>query len=210
MPEIHALPLFPLGLVLYPGARQPLHIFEERYKALAAYCLEEKVPFGIVLSEEDEMEAVGSTAEIEQVTARYDDGRLDVLVAGGERFRIDALHEEHAYLTADVQTLPDTGADAEPQMRERVITQHMKLLEMAGQTPRPGRYEGADPLSFLLAQTAGLEVQQQQRVLEMGSERERVRFLLQHFEGLLPRLEQQAELRRKVQSNGHFEDFSNQ
>ena len=73
--------------------------------------------------------------------------------------------------------------------RERMITQHMKLLELAGEPIRPALYEHARYASFAVAPSAGLEPEQKQRLLEMPSERERVGFLIEHFEGMLRRLE---------------------
>jgi ATP-dependent Lon protease len=212
MPDrLQSLPLFPLDLVLMPGARQPLHIFEERYKALAADCLEVDVPFGIVLAQDGVLRDIGSTAEIENVVTRHDDGRLDLISVGRERFEMgDVDSGAHPYLTAAASLLPDTDeADAPRAMRERVITQHMKLLELAGHTPRPSLYEGAPSrqLAFVLAQNAALETPQKQEVLELRSERERLAFLAQHLETLLPRVEQQQTTRERIRSNGHFRDF---
>ncbi len=207
MGVIHSLPLFPLDLVLYPDEQLPLHIFEPRYKEMTRHCMAEGQPFGIVFAEEGELAAVGSTAAIDRVISRYGGGEMDLLVVGQERFRISHLYEERPYLTADVQTLGDREELIEPHMRERLITQHMKLLEIVGRIVRPSIYEDVERLSYVLAQNAGLEVQQKQRVLEMGSENERIAYLVQYFEVLLPRVEEQESLRRRMRSNGHFKDF---
>lgn len=207
MSAIRSLPLFPLELVLYPRERLPLHIFEPRYKEMAQYCMREDRPFGVVLSEDEEIEEVGTTARIARVINRYDDGRMDLLVVGQKRFRIDQIYEERSYLTADVETLEETEEPVERGMRERAITQHMKLLELVGHTVRPSLYENVDRLSYLLAQNAGLEAQQKQRVLEMPSENERIAYLVRHFESLIPRVEEQESVRQRIQSDGHFKDF---
>ena len=213
MPDrLRSLPLFPLELVLYPGARQPLHIFEERYKDLAADCLDTGAPFGIVLTEDEVLRDIGATAEIEEVARRYDDGRLDLISVGRERFRTEDVRSgERSYLTADAQLLPDTdpGEAAPPDLRERVITQHMKLLELAGHTPRPSLYDDAPDhrLSFVIAQNAALDTSQKQDVLELRSEPERMTFLSEHLQALLPRVEEQQTTRERIRSNGHFEDF---
>lgn len=207
MSVIRSLPLFPLGLVLYPQERLPLHIFEPRYKEMAQHCIREDQPFGVVLSEDEEVEEVGTTAHIARVINRYDDGRMDLLVVGQKRFRIDQIYEERSYLTADVETLEEAEEPVERGMRERAITQHMKLLELVGHTVRPSLYENVDRLSYLLAQNAGLEAQQKQRVLEMPSENERIAYLVRHFESLIPRVEEQESVRRRIQSDGHFKDF---
>ncbi|PSQ72065.1 MAG: ATP-dependent protease [Bacteroidetes bacterium QH_2_64_26] len=207
MNSIDALPLFPLSLVLYPGEQLSLHIFEERYKDLTAYCLEHDVPFGIVRVEDEEWADVGTTARIEQVAKRYEDGRADIIVQGEERFRIQDVHERFSYYTADVTLLEDENTSVDLELKERVITQHMKLLELAGRTVRPDLYEDIDRLSFVLAQNGALDGSQKQELLEHTTENERIRYLIHHFESVIPRIEQQEGVQRRIRSNGHFKDF---
>ena len=207
MALIESLPLFPLGLVLYPHERLPLHIFEERYKDLSRYCLEHDAPFGIVFADGGELATIGCTARIQEVVNRYDDGRLDIVVEGEQRFHLGQLYDRESYITADVELLEDEAAEIDMALKERVITQHMKLLELAGRTVRPTLYEGVAHLSFVLAQNAGLDTPQKQKVLELNSENDRIRYLIDHFEGLIPRVEQREDVRRRIRSNGHFKDF---
>lgn len=113
MPErLTLLPLFPLGSVLFPYATLFLHIFEPRYREMIELCRESGRPFGIVLiregSESDpdsEPYMVGTLAHIRDLH-RYPDGRLDIGVQGGERFRIRALDREGApYLVGGVEAV---------------------------------------------------------------------------------------------------------
>lgn len=204
---IESLPIFPLGLVLYPNERLPLHIFEPRYKDLVDFCLEYDQPFGIVLFEEGEMADVGCTARIEKVAARYEDGKMDVVVRGERRFRLIEVNQERTYLTASVELLRDARQSLRSDLKERAITQHMKLLELAGRTVRPSLYQGVEEVSFVMAHNAGLTLQQKQEVLELSGENDRIAYLVNHFEVLIPRVEQMEDVRRKIQSNGHFKDF---
>jgi ATP-dependent Lon protease len=207
MATFESLPLFPLGLVLYPNEQLPLHIFEERYKDLTAYCLEHDVPFGIVRVDDGRLADVGTTARIERVVNEYDDGRMDIVVRGEERFTLNSVHERKSYMTADVNIFDIETKPVDSSLRERVITQHMKLLELAGRTVRPDLYSGVDALSFVLAQNAGLSGEQKQELLEIRDESDRIEFLIDHFEALIPRVEQKEDFRRKIRSNGHFKDF---
>lgn len=207
MDAIDSLPLFPLDLVLYPHEELPLHIFEERYKDLTQYCLNHEVPFGIIRSEDDGLASVGTTARVQEVVNRYADGRLDILVEGEERFRLREVYDEKNYYTADVSILEDEPDPADLDLQERAITQHMKLLELAGRTVRPDLYDRADPLSFVLAQNAALGEDQKQDVLERTSESARIQYLIDHFEELIPRIEQKSDVQRRIRSNGHFKDF---
>jgi ATP-dependent Lon protease len=202
-----SLPLFPLKLVLCPGEQLPLHIFEERYKEMIRYCLETGEPFGIVLDREDEGVAdVGCTARIDRVLNRYDDGRLDILAVGGRRFRVDDVRRERLYLTATVQPFVEPFEPVQSEMRERAITQHMKLLELAGEKIRPSIYEETPQISFVLAHNAGLTLEQKQTLLEMGSENERIEYLVSHLEDLIPRISHYRDVQGIIRSDGHFGD----
>ena len=92
------LPIFPLELVLLPGVPLPLHIFEPRYKEMIAECLELKKPFGIVRASDEGVAEIGCTAEIVSVTKKYDDGRMDILTRGVERFEVIQVNEEREFL----------------------------------------------------------------------------------------------------------------
>jgi len=207
MGHLHRLPLFPLGLVLYPGERTPLHIFEPRYKEMVGYCLDEDVPFGIVLFEEEEMADIGCTARIVNVAQTYDDGRMDIVVEGERRFRLLDLYDDESYLTVDGETIDEPEETPKRNLQQRLITQHMRLLELAGRTVRPSLYQDVKALSYVIAPNAGLSSQQKQDVLEILTENERVAYLVDHLEALIPRVRQMEDLRRRIQSNGHFKDF---
>ena len=202
------LPLFPLGLVLYPGEHLPLHIFEPRYRALLTDCLDGDIPFGILLAEEEGVASVGCSARVSEVLRGYEDGRSDIVVTGEHRFRIREIYEDaEPYLTAEVEWLPEPDEPVRTDLKERLVTQHMKLLEIAGRTVRPSLYQDVAYLSYLLAHNAGMEDDQKQQLLELPSENERIGFLVQHFEALLPELEEAETLRRRIQSNGYFKHF---
>lgn len=207
MSQLFDLPLFPLGLVLYPEERVPLHIYEPRYKELARDVMTHGFPFGVILYEEGKMAEVGCTAHIQQVVQEYDDGRIDILVEGRERFRVREIRQEKAYLTADAETVEDLSDEGEPPLLQRVITQHMKLLELAGRTVRPNLYQGARSVSFIIAHNAGLTLQQKQELLELQNEDDRIMYLVRHFETLIPQVEQAESVKKKIRSNGHFKDF---
>lgn len=207
MIAFHNLPLFPLGVVLYPRERMPLHIFEPRYKEMIQFCLDHEHPFGIVLFSDGRIADVGCLASVYRVVNAYPDGRMDIVVQGEDRFRIQEIHQERAYLTANVERIEPAEEPLRRDLQQRAITQHMKLLELAGRTIRPGLYEDVDEVSYLLAHNAGLTLRQKQEVLELSSENERIAYLVGHFELMIPKVEQQEDVRRRIQSNGHFKDF---
>ena len=206
MPVIRSLPLFPLDLVLYPHQRLQMYIVEKRYQEVAERCAERKEAFGIVYSRESKIAQIGSLAWIRHIVARDEKGTMNVFVHGGDRFRILNLYHNEGYLTADVETIVETEDEPASAEKERAITQHMRFLELSGQRVRPSIYQNRKNVSFILAIGAGLTDEQKQQVLEMDSESERIAFLTEHFESALPKIQAMEASRRKVQSNGHFED----
>jgi Lon protease-like protein len=114
------IPLFPLHTVLCPGIVLPLHIFEDRYRALTRHCLDTGAPFGVVLIREGRevgeghslaLAGVGALVEIREA-GRYPDGRYDLLAAATGRFAIDAVDTgSEPYLVADVTPLEDEVGD---------------------------------------------------------------------------------------------------
>lgn len=210
MPRINTIPVFPLELVLYPNEQLPLHIFEQRYRDMVAYCLETESPFGILLAREEKIADVGCTAKIDRIVTTYDDGRMDILVQGLRRFRVDGLDDSESYTIANVEYIEEPDEPLRVDLRERVITQHMRLLELAGRKVRPNIYQDLDGISFFIAHNVGLSPDQKQEILELLTENERIHYLTEHLEMLIPRVEQFEDVRKKVQSNGHFKDFPSQ
>jgi len=201
------LPLFPLGVVLLPGEPVPLHIFEPRYKEMVRVCIEDDRPFGIVYASEQQVAEVGCTARIERVAARYDDGRLDIVAVGQQRFRVDVIHRDLAYLSADIAPVEDAEADDDSSARRSAIARHMKLLELAGEDPKPQRYNQPLPVSYIIGRNAGLDLADKQRLLEMDCEADRIRFLSDHLGSLLERLERAREFRDRARGDGHASGF---
>ena len=114
------IPLFPLHTVLCPGIVLPLHVFEDRYRALTRHCLDTGTPFGVVLIREGREVGAGSVLALAGVGAlveireagRYPDGRYDLLAAATGRFSIEAVDPgREPYLVADVTPLEDEVGD---------------------------------------------------------------------------------------------------
>lgn len=142
------LPLFPLNSVLCPGIALPLHIFEDRYRAMVRHCLETTSPFGVVLIREGReagagsisFTGVGTIAEIRDA-GTYDDGRYDLLVVGTRRFEIRrVLTGRRPYLVAEVDILDEAVGDDDTAHRlamkaTRKFVTYLELLQpRAGET----------------------------------------------------------------------------
>ncbi len=109
--------MFPLSTVLFPTAELPLHVFEERYRALLADCLAGDGEFGVVLIARgsevgggDERLDVGTVARIVHAAA-LEDGRMVVLARGMRRVRVRRWLPDDPYPRAVVTELPGHPAD---------------------------------------------------------------------------------------------------
>ena len=113
------LAIFPLaGAILFPGLQLPLHIFEPRYRELISECLARGEDFGLVFSDDEGMRDIGTRATVVEVLEQFEDGRMNIVVEGGERFRIGNVAEERPFVTAEIAELEDEGD--EPTEEERV------------------------------------------------------------------------------------------
>jgi Lon protease-like protein len=136
------LPLFPLKTVLFPGMVLPLHIFEEQYKLMINHCLERACPFGVVLTREgQEGEGrpvpyeVGTTAFIAKVS-KMEEGRMNLVAIGSERFRLHAVRYDRPYLVGTAEPWPLADAASEDTLIlvkpvRALLRQYLKLLVQA-------------------------------------------------------------------------------
>jgi Lon protease-like protein len=196
------LPLFPLDAVLLPGTPIPLHVFEPRYKEMIGECAAQKTPFGIVRAKEDGLAEIGCTAEIMEVTKRYDDGRLDIVCEGQRRFEVIGLNEERVFLQAEVRYFDDEPGDAASgQVSEalRLYLDLIRLLDADAEAPEADTPQ----LSFHLAAPMPLDLDFKQTLLGMRSERERIAAVVKYYEALLPRMRRAVKARQKAGGNGH-------
>lgn len=193
------LPVFPLNTVVFPGVTLPLHVFEDRYRALVHHLLTiaEKPDrvFGIVAIREgyevgahgvQSVHRVGCLVQMTSVEP-HADGRFDIEVVGRQRLRLDGLDTSGAYLLGDVETVEEP-ADTSPAALEEAERTHetfeeyrRRLSEMRGtevldgDLPRDPEY-----LSYSLAATCLLTLAERQSLLESPTATERL-VMLRHL-----------------------------
>ena len=197
------LPLFPLELVLFPDTPLPLHIFEPRYREMIGECLSQKIPFGVVRAVEKGLAEVGCTAEIIEVTKKYDDGRLDILTEGRRRFEVQQLDQERAFLRASVSYFDDVPGSASSQQVARAAALQKELLALAGAQENASVETGHPQLSFQLAAALPLDLDFKQTLLGVRSEPERLKSVIEYYETLLPRMRRAVKARKTAGGNGH-------
>lgn len=199
------IPLFPLELVLFPGQRLPLHIFEDRYKTMIGECLQtgEQAEFGIVMAKENGIVNIGCTAAVEDVRKRYDDGRMDILVAGRRRFEVLFLDESKEYLRAAAQFFEDEDTAVAEELSRDVHDLYKQVLQLMPPDAEAAASAPSALLSYRLAGPLPLDPDFKQLLLSIRSESERLRRMTEYFKYLLPRLRLTTWARAKAGGNGH-------
>lgn len=203
MTETMKIPLFPLDVVLFPGAPLPLHIFEERYKEMMAECLDQQCDFGVVRAQRDGLAVIGCTARIVKVLQRYEDGRMDILCEGQQRFEIEMLDNSRSYLQAEVDSFDDEGRFATRHEREECAALHFETLGLAGASTQPLHLDLDEPVAFQLAWSIPSDLGFKQQLLSTRSDAERTRQLLDFYNTVLPKLRRGAHATRAAALNGH-------
>ncbi|MGB3682502.1 MAG: LON peptidase substrate-binding domain-containing protein [Rubrobacteraceae bacterium] len=200
------IPIFPLNVVLMPGAPMPLHIFEDRYKQMVDECLEGESEFGMVLADDSGTREVGCTARIVELVERYDDGRMLILVEGSRRFKLNNVLTGKPYYVGEVDYIQEDDPGEEiSDIAEECVALLERVVEAA--TEGSVDIEIESPyrnLSFAIAGRIEFELETRQQILELPTERER----LEKVKGLLSqaaeRLERERQASEKAQTNGHL------
>ena len=199
------IPLFPLNMVLMPGAPLPLHIFEERYKQMVNECLESESEFGMVLADDSGTRRVGCTARIVELVERYEDGRMLILVEGSRRFRLNNILTGKAYYVGEVEYLEEETEDDVSSLAEECIALLERVVEAA--TEGSVGIEIEPPyrnLSFAIAGRVEFDLETRQQILELTSEKERLEKVKELLTAAAERLERERDAREKAQKNGHL------
>ncbi len=197
------LPLFPLDLVLFPGMALPLHIFEPRYKEMIGECLDKDSPFGIVRAIENGIAQIGCSAEVVTVVKKYEDGRMDIVSRGLQRFEVLELNQDRLFLQATVKFLAEQ-ADGDSSSKKKAFDLHLSLLLMAASGQAVPTLDPPDEfISFYLIAQLPVDLDFKQTILAMPSESQRLSTLIEYYEAILPKLEKTLHAKKKSSSNGH-------
>jgi Lon protease-like protein len=202
---VRDFPLFPLGIVALPSELVPLHIFEERYKAMMARCLEEESEFGIVWIADDGLREVGCACEIAEVLERLEDGRLNLVARGTRPFRIEARQDELAYPAGVVEFLEDLSEEPDADVAGEAHAAYAELVRQA--TDRtPDESEIAGMSAYEMAATVEFGADAKQGLLDLRSEAARLKLVARLFRAAIKRLDfaERAQARARTNGKVHF------
>ena len=196
--------LFPLNMVAFPGEAVNLHIFEPRYKALIGDCLKHGINFGIpsyVLNKID----LGTEVEILEVTKKYDDGRMDIKTKALKPFRVWDFWNpwgDHEYAGGKIDYLEFEEKETDKSLLYEFKESVSRLFVWLGEVDVPDI--SSIHSVYDIGHKIGLKPEEEYQLLEMANENERLKFVLQHLENLIPALERAHDAQERIRQNGHF------
>ena len=203
------IPIFPLGIVVYPGEQLNLHIFEPRYKQLIQECFAEKKLFGIPSVIDKRMQDYGTLVSITEITKVDENGEMDIKTRGDKVFRVlEVIREvpDKLYSGAIVNYPPNNEKGSVEVMRKVVnsIRELFRMLKVEKEFNKPDE----ELSTYDIAHHVGMSLQEEYELLGLMHERQRQEYLKRHLTHVIPLVAQMESLKEKVKLNGHFKNLS--
>lgn len=203
------LALFPLNLVVFPGEKLNLHIFEPRYRQLVHDCEQEGITFGIPSYLNNQVSTLGTEMKLVSVEKTYPSGEMDIRTQAVGVFRIQEFFRQlpqKLYAGAAVEDVPD-DLTPDPALHERTRGLVRQLYTILG-LQRLFLELSPDFRVYDIAHHLGFSTEQEYQLLEATSEVERQQLVLTHLLQILPVLQETERLKERVRLNGHFKNLT--
>lgn len=203
------IPIFPLSIVVYPGEQLNLHIFEPRYKQLIDESSKNKKPFGIPSVIKNNVAEMGTLVEVTDISAVYEDGKMDIKTKGLKVFRILEVIKEipDKLYSGAIVNYPDNSEQGNRELMQRVVNgikELHTLLKITKEFKKPAE----ELKSYDVAHHVGLSLEEEYEILGILTELQRQEYLKRHLNKVLPLLSEMEKLKEKIQLNGHFKNLS--
>lgn len=199
------VPIFPLALVVYPGERLNLHIFEPRYKQLIRECVDEHKPFGVPAMINGKLQDHGTLIEVVSVKKQYQNGEMDIVTRGIQVLRILEIIDDvpgKLYAGAIVH-YPVNHTSGNPVLMQGILKGVRKLHALMRVNRKFSKPDDALNV-FDLAHFSGLSLEEEYELLCLSHERQRQEYLRLHLEKVLPIADRLDRLKARANMNGHF------
>jgi Lon protease-like protein len=204
------IPIFPLGIVVYPGENLNLHIFEPRYKQLIHECYQENKGFGIPTVINKKLNEMGTLVKITELVHVADNGEMDIRARGHSVFRILEVIKsvpDKLYSGAIVNYPDNLDELAQRELMQKVVNairQLHRLLHVSKDFSKPD----GELRAYDIAHHAGLSLEEEYELLGLFREEQRLEYLKRHLSKVLPVIAEMETLKEKVKLNGHFKNLS--
>jgi Lon protease-like protein len=202
------IPIFPLGIVVYPGEKLNLHIFEPRYKQLITECHQSNKPFGIPTVIDNKLQDFGSMVQITEMSKLYENGEMDIKTTGVKVFRILELIKEipDKLYSGAIVNYPDNIDNRNYELMRKVMS---SILELHKLLEVDKDFKKADELinAYDVAHHIGLSLQEEYELLQLMQELQRQEYLKRYLTKVIPMVAEMENLKQKVKQNGHFKNM---
>ena len=205
---INFIPIFPLGIVVYPGESLNLHVFEERYKQLINESFKEKKPFGIPSVVNNHVTEMGTLVKVTEIVQLYEDGKMDIRTEGISVFRVLEVIKKvpDKLYSGAIVDYPPNETQLKAAMMQQVISsirELHRLLKVSKEIKKPDEQLS----SYDIAHHAGLTLEEEYELLGLLREDQRLEYLKRHLNKILPMINGIENLKEKIQLNGHFREL---
>lgn len=203
------IPIFPLGIVVYPGETLNLHIFEPRYKQLINECHSSRKPFGIPTVIENKVQDFGSLVEITEISEVHANGEMDIRTKGIRIFRILEVIKEvpDKMYSGAIVNYPETYEQGNPELMRKVINSIRDLHRML-KVNKDFKKEDTDLRAYDVAHHIGMSLEEEYELLGLLDERQRQEYLKRFLTRVIPMVAGMEQLKEKIKMNGHFKNLS--
>ncbi len=203
------IPIFPLGIVVYPGEELNLHIFEPRYKQLISECHVSKKPFGIPAVIENNMQDLGCMMELTDLSKVHDNGAMDIKTKGVKIFRILEIIQEvpDKLYSGAIVNYPDNFEKGLAAVMQKIMKSIRDLHQLL-KINKDFKKEDGDMTCYDVAHHIGLSLQEEYELLGLLDEKQRQEYLKRHLTKVIPMLAGMEQLKEKIKGNGHFKNLS--
>lgn len=207
---INFIPIFPLDIIVYPGEKLNLHIFEPRYKQLIRECIEEKKLFGIPSVKDNKPAEIGTLMEVAELVKEYDTGEMDIRTKGVKVFKIlevvkgipDKLYNGAIVNYPDnIMSVNDSG------IAKLIVEEVRKFYSLLNLEDRFSLQENS-LISYDIAHFIGLTKEQKYELLSLFSEIQRLEYIRRHLKSIVPFVKELETVKERIKMNGHFRDLS--
>src|ERR1051325_5714899 len=203
------IPLFPLGIVVYPGENLNLHIFEPRYKQLISECHKQKKPFGIPTVIENRMQDYGSLGLITEIAKKHKNGEMDIKTKGEKVFRILEVIKEvpDKLYSGAIVNYPETYEQGNVELMRKVMGGIRDLHRLLKVT-KEFKKSDDEIRCYEVAHHIGLSLEEEYELHGLLDERQRQEYLKRHLTKVIPMVAEMEVLKEKIKLNGHFKNLS--
>ena len=203
------IPIFPLGIVVYPGESLNLHIFEPRYKQLISECHSQNKQFGIPTMLEDRLQDYGSLVTILEISKVHDDGEMDIKTRGSRVFRILEVIKDvpDKLYSGAIVNYPETNEEGNIELMKKVMNSIRELHKLL-KVDKDFKKKDEEVKAFDVAHHVGLSLEEEYEMLYLLQERQRQEYLKRHLTKVIPLVAEMEQLKEKIKLNGHFRNLT--